>query len=690
MNKKVLLVIALFILAFAFVNAQEGCCEQLNDGSWCQMTTQDNCETTIAPTSCTSFSPCILGTCINQQKGTCMPNTPKGLCSDQGGLWDQRPKSEIPQCQRGCCTWGDSASFVTQVECNQIAFDYGVSIDFLSTVTNEFECYALAKPKEQGACVFHDEFGSVDCKRLSKEECNQIENGTFNSGFLCTAAFLGTTCSKSGETICDPDGKVYFTDSCGNKANVYDENMFSKNANSWNQEMEDYWTKMQEPKCSVTGPDSTCGSCNQIDSGTICSKYKNAQNMPSNSPQYGDYVCADMGCYYDTDEDGTEEYYQHGETWCAKSEGTYWNQNSYEDFGQGGIRVNGITGNFTDKNLFKILSNPNEYNLPGSRYYQLACIDGEVIINPCKDYRNEVCIEAQMSEETDNFRIATCRINDWRLCFSQTNQETCEKTPQMCKWIEGYKFDFSKVTTTTDLKMGNLDLSENTQGSCVPLFAPGFDFWQEGNDGISICSSAEVQENAVYETSAVFTSRNKFADRSTCAIDGSAEHEDAVERCFANCYLIPDYGKESPDGDYMSIENLFQIHLGGETPGQNFESYCISDRKGYYCAGKTGPVNGEEVECAQDSDERAPLPIFFTHEQWLTSIKERARSMGDCGYKAGAYWPLADINENLEIISVLFQKLDQDFEQKGKWGEQETEIIYRGDRYVANESGYRQ
>jgi len=103
----IILVLVLLVLALNFISAQEGCCVKTTEGAWCQMVEQDECASTVAPTSCDSFSQCVLGTCVNSNTGQCSSNVPKAACEANGGFWDPRVKSEVKLngvnvCQDGC------------------------------------------------------------------------------------------------------------------------------------------------------------------------------------------------------------------------------------------------------------------------------------------------------------------------------------------------------------------------------------------------------------------------------------------------------------------------------------------------------------------------------------------------------------------------------------------------------------
>ncbi|RMD65624.1 hypothetical protein D6817_05675, partial [Candidatus Pacearchaeota archaeon] len=126
----------------------------------------------------------------------------------------------------------------------------------------------------------------------------------FYPGVLCTNEELGTNCVPTKETTCLP-GKteVYFVDSCGNPANIYDA---SKLRNK------EYWgfVKDKQKSCNPNSANinsKTCGNCNYA-LGSICRE----ATEDTGTPRYGDFICANLNC---VDENGKER--RHGESWCV-------------------------------------------------------------------------------------------------------------------------------------------------------------------------------------------------------------------------------------------------------------------------------------------------------------------------------------------------------------------------------------
>lgn len=668
----------------AFASAADVCCEKTVNGQWCQLEAQTNCNSSwsIAQTSCDQTTFCQKGTCVNEQDGTCTPNVPKGDCENQGGTWSLGDKEDIPSCKVGCCIAGEEVAFVNPATCEQIGSDNGVNVNFRGDITSLEQCLTLSTGTKKGACVLPEQNSTSsgnfftnllggsptgetpsrlqNCKMTTQSDCIS-QGGSFNEGLLCTAQGL-SNCAKSKNTKC-VDEKVYFLDTCGNLANVYDSNMYSDSDSGWNANMINYWTNIQDPTCTVqNGGSSTCGDCDYV-TGTICSKYHSGdEGMPSNPPAFGDNVCRDLSCHYDTNHNGhidAGEVYKQGESWCAETPGTYPHVP--------------VIMNSTVKNE---LRNSSKYNLPGSRYIKLMCYDGEVIQEECKDYRNSICKE---SKDSAGITHAQCIANGAALCFQIDNKTGCEAKDD-CKWIEGYRQDRTKVS----IKEG-IDAINEKQGACYPLFSPGIPFWTE--KGQQVCASNDVPVFTTYETG-VFLDRDHFSDAKT---------EDLAHKCFDGCYAIPGYGS----GNNNDILKIFQLT---STDGSKVNNDYISRREGYYCLKKSdkndsisnlktgAEVTGNGIDCSagvsaggknSDADlNRRRVEPAYTNAAWLAMIRDRTLSTGDCGYKPSAFFSITNYSgdPNSEIITATFQKLSQKMGVKENITD--TETIYKGDSYL--------
>lgn len=456
--------------------AFNSCCEKTKSDAWCQNTNEESCDNSIdpvtkspfrkTPTSCDATSYCKLGCCVDSDEGLCMENTPQKVCQISTGTWLENAQCNVPQCNLGCCILGDQASFVTLTRCKKLSALYGLTTNFNNAVTNEAKCVMMAYSQDKGACVYEVE-NQRTCKFTTRADCEGIENNQegnstkidFYKDYLCSADELATNCGPTTETMClSGKDEVYFKDSCGNPANIYDANkVYSKSSS--------YWQKVvpKSNTCGGVNPkggninSKTCGNCAYLE-GSICGK---------GTATYGNSICRDLNCY--NTQNG--ENYKNGESWCEYL---------------------GDTGNGQD--------------LVGSRQFRHVCIQGEETIEPCADFRNEICIEDKMSTAYGEFREAACRVNRWQDCIDQITEEKClNKDKRDCYWTAGLAYDGagiknngSSTTTGEQDQSGNKGIINGT-GICLPDVPPGLKFWEEG-DASQICSLGNSKQTVGYET----------------------------------------------------------------------------------------------------------------------------------------------------------------------------------------------
>ncbi|MEK6836031.1 MAG: hypothetical protein AABX94_00025, partial [Nanoarchaeota archaeon] len=342
------------------------CCEETNSGAFCQNVPTTECKPNSrqVPTNCESTSYCRAGTCYDSKEGTCLDNTPQLVCNDNGGVWSQESP---PQCSLGCCVLGDQAAFVSLVRCKRLSSFLGLETNYDKSVTNEVACIEKVQQQERGACVYEFEFEKT-CKFGTRAECNTqtggnatVQKGTFYAGKLCSAEELGTICGPTTKTTCVAGkDEVYFVDTCGNPANIYDSSKANEPL---------YWSNIinREDSCNPSAGNAlskSCGNCDYLQ-GSICRSEKQA----GGSPTYGDFICANLNCK--NTQDGKD--YKHGESWCV-----------YNDAGRFG----------------------NSDNTVGSRFYKHICINGEEVLEQCEDFRAEECI----SDKINEFSQAACKV----------------------------------------------------------------------------------------------------------------------------------------------------------------------------------------------------------------------------------------------------------------------------------------
>lgn len=408
---------------------QRYCCERTETsssgigGAWCMVAEESQCDESYlkAPTSCESTSFCRSGCCYNNNDGSCSVNTPKKTCEENNGIWSSDPTCNIAQCKEGCCIQGSNAFIDTITGCKYGSSLLGLSLNFNPAITDEIQCRLQTTSEDKGACVYENEDKIKTCRFTTRGECieirkqetgetteqatksffqrvfggnNEQENTIsvtseveFFESRLCTDERLETNCLKTRETVCNSDnGKVYFKDSCGNLANIYDSTKY---------EDELYWSRVYEAEQSCGFNDlrgnqdsKTCGNCNFL-SGSIC-----GTKETGNSPEIGNYICKSLSCTYQG------KTYDHAESWCATS-----------SLGNKGV----------------------EDNLPGSEHAVLKCNNGEITAELCDPLRTSICSEQEIVK---GFTVAGCITNNWADCYTQTTEKDCENTDKrFCEWI---------------------------------------------------------------------------------------------------------------------------------------------------------------------------------------------------------------------------------------------------------------
>jgi len=492
--------------SFTLVSAQTAdyCCEKTDYGAWCMNAPEEDCNEAYrkTPTSCDATSFCKQGCCYESSEGLCMENTPQRVCDDKNGTWSDSKECEIPQCELGCCVLDNQAALVTLTRCKKLTGFYGLETDFRTNIDNEMECIAITQLKDRGACVFEEEWTKM-CKFTTREQCQNIQSTgnltepEFYKNYLCSAEELGTICGMTPETMCvDGKDEVYFKDSCGNPANIYDANKKDDPA---------YWKEVLD-KSESCNPDSanagsgTCGNCDYY-LGSICKKASRQEQ-----PEYGNYICQDLNCYDTTDGDK-----RHGESWC----------NYDGNIGEGKDSV-------------------------GSRHIRHICVAGEELTEPCDDFRQEICIEGRIETSSGSFEESACRVNRWKDCVEQDEQEDCENEDKRdCFWVEGVSFSRTEEGNTGE-SGSVMGLVEGGDGVCVPNFPPGFKFWEEG-EAEGICQTASAQCIVTYEKG-LFGSK-ECKENCECLEDEWAQKMNNICASLGDCGGYVNYvGKYTDDG----------------------------------------------------------------------------------------------------------------------------------------------
>jgi len=521
------------------------CCEKTINGAWCQNTLKENCDTNFrsTPTSCKATFFCRPGICFDSSEGLCMDNTPQKVCNDANGTWMDDSVESVPQCNLGCCVLGTQASFVTLTRCKKLSGFYGLETDFRTNIGDELSCIAIVASQDKGACVFESDYQRT-CKFTTRGEClnvrgseNITSSGEFFKDYLCSAEELATNCRVTTQTMCVA-GKdaIYFKDSCGNPANIYDAS--KKDDKSYWQRTIDKSESCGAGNLNGNAGSKSCGNCDYF-RGSICAK---------GDANYGDYACTDLNCY--NTQNGND--YKNGESWCEYQSET----------GEGKDTV-------------------------GSRQFRHVCINGEETVEPCADFRNEVCYEGDLDTEKGIFREAACRVNRWQDCIDQDTEEKCLNIDKRdCYWSQGSMFTglikqeasatrtsgqtFSGGNTPvfsggvtgqaiapitgkgilSGILGGGDNKEEQTEasgvqlggGACLPNIPPGLKFWNDG-DASSVCSLGNSVCVVEYEKGLL--EKAKCVENCECLEEGYAKSMNKVCTSLGDC------------GAYVNVMNKF-------------------------------------------------------------------------------------------------------------------------------------
>ncbi len=122
----------------------------------------------------------------------------------------------------------------------------------------------------------------------------------------------------------------------------------------------------------------------------------------------------------------------------------------------------------------------------GSRHMKHTCFMGEEILEPCADFRNEICVQSDI--ELDNgevFSEAACRINRWRECIEINLEENPEKKKERCEEIVDCEYKQVSVDSYFSFPV------------CTPHYPPGFDLKNRPDDAKIVCGQATQKCTAV-------------------------------------------------------------------------------------------------------------------------------------------------------------------------------------------------
>ena len=392
--------------------AANACCEKTVDGQWCAYVDESQCDPASKQTyaSCGQTSYCAAGCCYSSDTGQCFKSTAKGACAQvTGALWNDKKDCAIEQCKLGCCLLGDQAIFTTEVKCKKTASQFEeLPYKFDNAIQTEALCIATAKSQDEGCCV-----KSNSCTFSTRGQCDTSAdvktNATKGTGFykdmLCSNDQLDCDCAKQSTTKCFGED-LRWVDSCGNKEekieqcneeevckldkngeaycgglNCEDTADYKTNAASLSEQLQtaekvlqDIPKQIQNLNAQLTQVENGLNNLEKTDSSSspnIPSEKDNLEsrkktikeklnNLNKKETDLKQKISSLQGQLVESAKVGGHR--SNGESWCI-----------YE----------GPTGDFRD--------------YPGTRHYRHYCFNGEEYVEPCREYREEVCLQGSFT-----------------------------------------------------------------------------------------------------------------------------------------------------------------------------------------------------------------------------------------------------------------------------------------------------
>ena len=504
-----------------------GCCATTNDDLVCESVEQSECRvgSEFADKAlCGTTSFCNKGCCFDG-KGSFDKGVTKFSCEAREEKWDDDEFCNIEGSQMGCCTILGESSFENKAYCGyRASLIGGGEHDFKEGMSEEQCVLGFTTSKQEAACVLKDK----GCTHVTEEACINL-GGEYRGGLLCTAESLETNCEMTEETKCDAKKNgVYFVDSCGNLANIYDSSKVKDGR---------YWTEIvdREKSCGADESinSSSCGNCEvtkSVCSSAIEDKFK---------VEFGNSFCKDTSC------DFKGERYLNGESWC--------------DF-------DGKIGDGDD--------------VVGSRHWLYRCNQGFVDSKQeGKDMREDICVEKVVKDGDLELRSAKFVANDALTCLSYNllveNSEEREDNLKKCQENE-----FCMVQRTEVSSYFKFDM-------CVPKYPVGYKLGDEASltEAEDACGVIDVKCPVVQEKTEF--AKWKVVKNGECLEEEFTQKMNDVCRKIGDCGLevniAGNYTENyevvgAPNPGQPLIEEIKELSSYKSGQSVNFSSTFIPDR----------------------------------------------------------------------------------------------------------------
>lgn len=492
-----LVITTMFFAGSLNVNAQadsasssgNACCELTKSGDGCVYTSTSNCNVQFAyaDKECSETQFCETGCCFNND-GTCASMASSSVCASKGGVFSKGTGCDaIPLCGKVCCKVGNNYFMATKQQCTKMSELFPtLKSDFNPNINNEYECAASMQSNEMGCCL-----QETECTYTDRGSC--IGDSDSGSG---TSPRSTTGRDATGFAVVPLEGPL---GTSGQEDNLVTRSAVQTYASTifesgkYCSSIKVCGCKAKHHKDCYDGDVYWFDSCNNREEksgdcdaskGTLCNK--------------NTLKCESLDCKTTFDKkaiDGTDIVTydgiprKNGESWCE--------YDGAVGFGQ---------------------------DLVGSRHYRNLCIAGEEFIEPCKDYREELCVQGNVIlPDKQKILTAVCKPNKWTECTTECNtakdktggqkklamqrdKECCQDPRKSCFWSSSSPEDIKKINADNEASIRSLcadavdpdtgkitqdnpnyemctgqsqQVAENNDGTCIPLVPPGLKFWND-------------------------------------------------------------------------------------------------------------------------------------------------------------------------------------------------------------------
>ncbi len=385
-------------------------------------------------------------------------------CDTSGQIANFQHCEETPFCKVGCCVSEEEGSCSKQTSkgtCEAEGFKWH---DSPTCEVNECK---------KGCCVL----SGASCAYVTENKCDRIlddypeltkdfreADSELTCTNICREQDMGCCVSEGGDTcMWGARGNCGLMDGTGGEG-------FYKDTFCSNENLPCDCDAQQEKHCLE---------------GTEDAYWFDSCDNPEDIAEDCDYARLSSLCT-EADETNTEAYCKSIN--CADT----WDDPTSSDPNNGMMRYNGESWCSYDA-----LTGPT-FDVVGSRHYRHICINGEEIVEPCKDFREEMCISGTITDAPmGETKTAMCIPNRWKECTTTCNTAKDAKDPAE---MEIKMAADKKCCERADLRECSWIGTEDS-GVCVPRVKPGLKFWTDMKNGATPDANAISEcEKGKYET----------------------------------------------------------------------------------------------------------------------------------------------------------------------------------------------